>query len=98
MKGGYIYILANKPYGTLYIGVTSDLLRRVYQHKNHHGGEKAFSTKYDTCNLVYYEQYGDIRDALNREKRLKRYKRAWKIELIENGNPDWRDLYTELIG
>ena len=90
-------MLASGKNGTLYIGVTSDLIKRVWQHKNHALGEKSFSTKYDVVNLVYYEEYSCIYDALNREKRLKRYKRKWKIELIEKDNPGWRDLYKDIL-
>ena len=96
MKSGYVYILASNKNGTLYIGVTSDLVKRIWQHKNDEAGEKAFSSKYDVKKLVYYEEYGDIYDALNREKRLKRYERKWKIELIEKENPGWRDLYDNI--
>jgi putative endonuclease len=97
MKVGYVYILASEKNGTLYIGVTSDLVKRVYQHKTHAMGAKSFSAKYSVLKLVYYEEFGDIYNAINREKRLKRYKRDWKIELIEKENPGWRDLYDKII-
>jgi putative endonuclease len=97
MKECYVYILASDKNGTLYIGVTSDIIKRVWQHKEHQAGKKAFTTKYEVTKLVYYEQYGDIYTALNREKRLKRYKRQWKIDLIEKDNPGWRDLYDEIV-
>jgi putative endonuclease len=96
MKIGYVYILASGKNGTLYIGVTSDLAKRVWEHKNHVMGKKSFSAKYDVTKLVYYEECGDMYDALNREKRLKRYERKWKIELIEKDNPGWRDLYDDI--
>lgn len=91
----YVYILASKKNGTLYIGVTTDLQKRVWQHK---AGEIAgFTKKYGVKQLVYYEFYDDYWDAANREKRLKNWNRAWKIELIERENPHWRDLYDGLF-
>jgi len=89
---GYVYFMASKPYGTLYLGVTSDLLKRCYEHKNS-VHEKSFSAKYDTNTLVYYEAYESIEEAIKREKQLKNWKRQWKIELIEKQNPYWLDLY-----
>ena len=91
----YIYIITNKQNGTLYIGVTSDLIRRVYEHKN--GVFDGFSKKYNIKNLVYYEVYEDIDEAIKREKQLKKWNRAWKIELIEEFNKSWKDLYDEII-
>jgi putative endonuclease len=93
-KSGYTYILFNKRNGTLYIGVTSDLLRRIYEHK-----EKlvdGFTRKYDVDKLGYYEAFGDIVDAIAREKQLKAGSRSKKLELIEGMNPQWRDLYEEI--
>jgi len=90
MKDYYIYILTNKKYGTLYIGITNNLLRRVYEHKN--GAIKGFTKKYNLNKLVYFEQINDINSAILREKRLKKWNRAWKIELIESINPEWKDL------
>jgi len=84
-KPGYVYILASKPNGTLYIGVTSDLAKRVYQHKT--GAVDGFSKKHNTNRLVYYEQHADIRDAIQREKRLKHWLRRWKLRLIREHNP-----------
>ncbi len=95
MKNYYVYILASKRNGTLYIGVTNDLIRRVYEHKNNI--IKGFTEKYEVHNLVHYEIANDINAAITREKRLKKWKRQWKIELIEKDNPDWRDLYYDLI-
>jgi len=95
MKTYYVYILASKRNGTLYIGVTNDLLRRVYEHKNNL--ISGFTEKYCVHRLVYYEQYSDIESALEREKHLKVWKRKWKIELIEKENPKWRDLYEDLM-
>jgi putative endonuclease len=95
MKSYYVYILASKRNGTLYIGVTNDLVRRAYDHKSN--VIQGFTEKYGVHNLVYYESYTDVRDALTREKRLKKWKRQWKIDLIESVNPDWRDLYSLII-
>ena len=91
----YVYILANKRNGTLYIGVTNDLIKRVFEHK-----EKlveGFSKKYDLSLLVYFESTSDINSAIEREKQIKRWNRAWKLRLIEKDNPNWEDLYSELI-
>ena len=95
MKSYYVYILASKRNGTLYVGVTNDLVRRAYDHKSN--VIQGFTEKYGVHNLVYYESYTDVRDALTREKRLKKWKRQWKINLIETKNPDWRDLYEQII-
>ena len=95
MKPYYVYILASRKNGTLYIGVTNDLVRRAYDHKNN--VIQGFTEKYGVHALVYYESYTDVRDALTREKRLKKWKRQWKIDLIESKNPDWKDLYSEII-
>lgn len=89
-----VYILASKPKGTLYVGVTSNLLKRVWEHK-----EKlveGFTKKYNVSKLVYFEQTNSIGSALQREKQLKNWQRVWKIELIEKNNPGWRDLYFDL--
>jgi putative endonuclease len=85
-----VYILASKPYGTLYIGVTSDLIARLYQHRS--GQVKGFSSKYAVKRLARFEQFGDMASAIAREKQLKRWHRQWKINLIESENPDWHDL------
>ena len=95
MKIGYVYILASRRNGTIYVGVTSDLVKRVYEHKNHLA--KGFTDKYNVDKLVYYEQFDDIISAIAREKQLKPWKRKWKLDLIEKDNPDWRDLYDEII-
>ena len=81
--------------GTLYIGVTKDLIRRVYEHKNNL--VEGFTKEYSVHLLVYYEIHNDINNAIQREKRLKKWNRAWKIELIEKENPEWKDLYSGLI-
>ena len=91
MKTYYVYILASKRNGTLYIGVTNDLLRRVYEHKNNL--IEGFTSKYQVHQLVYYENTSEVTAALHREKQLKKLKRAWKIELIGKNNPQWIDLY-----
>lgn len=94
-KNFYVYILASKRNGTLYVGVTSNLPQRMYQHKN--GLFKGFSKKYNVKRLVYFEQHRDGVGALTREKQLKKWKRLWKINLIEKNNPDWNDLYGSLF-
>jgi putative endonuclease len=90
----FVYILASKKNGTLYTGVTNDLLKRVHEHKNNL--IPGFTSKYGVHNLVCYERYADIYAAIAREKRIKKWKRAWKMELIEKTNPEWRDLYNDL--
>ncbi|PSH67389.1 GIY-YIG nuclease family protein [Phyllobacterium sophorae] len=91
---GYVYILANHKHGTLYIGVTSDLAGRMYQHRE--GYTPGFAWRYGCARLVWYEEHGLIVDAIQREKSLKRWHRQWKIELIESINPNWEDLYATL--
>jgi putative endonuclease len=95
MKNYYVYILSSKRNGTLYIGVTSNLPNRVYQHKMRQ--IKGFTEKYNINKLVYYEQGEDSIGAIAREKQLKKWKRQWKIELIEKENPNWKDLYHDII-
>jgi putative endonuclease len=90
----YVYILASRIGGTLYIGVTNDLVRRVYEHKSKF--VSGFTSKYDVYRLVYYEQFEDVEAAIHREKRLKKWKREWKIALIERVNPNWADLYPSI--
>ena len=90
----FIYILASKRNGTLYIGVTNNLLERVNQHKNNL--VDGFTKKYGVHNLVYYEVYKSIDDAIAREKCMKKWKRKWKLELIESSNPNWEDLFHTL--
>lgn len=94
MKCYYVYILASGKNGTLYIGVTGDLIRRVMEHKN--GKIAGFTEKYKTNQLVYYEQTATIISAIEREKQMKAWKRSWKINLIEAVNPQWRDLYEDI--
>lgn len=95
-KKYYVYILASKRNGTLYTGVTSNLENRVYQHKSNL--IKGFTSAYGVHHLVYYEVYNDIYDAILREKRIKKWERRWKLELIEAVNPDWQDLYGNESG
>jgi putative endonuclease len=90
-----VYILASKRNGTLYIGVTSELAARVWQHKSK--AVEGFTAKYDVDRLVYYEAHGSAEAAIVREKQLKKWRRSWKLELIESLNPEWRDLYEELL-
>ncbi len=96
MKKYYIYILASKRNGTLYIGITNNIARGIYEHRNNLF--EGFTKKYGVHRLVYVEVYHDVRDALKREKQLKKWNRAWKIALIEKENPEWADLYEMLIG
>ncbi len=91
----YVYILTNKVYGTLYTGVTNSLLNRIYEHKNKI--YEGFTRKYGVSRLVYYEIIDGIEAAIAREKQLKNWHRQWKINLINQKNPEWRDLYTEVI-
>jgi len=93
-KQMFVYILASKRNGTLYIGVTSDLRKRVWEHKNHL--VDGFTKKYNVDRLVYYEVHDNPTTAIQREKSLKRWHRDWKLKLIEKGNPGWDDLYVKL--
>jgi putative endonuclease len=95
MKTYFIYIMASKKNGTLYIGMTNDLIRRVWQHKN--DINEGFTQKYGIHRLVYFESTHDVQAAITREKQLKKWNRQWKINLIEAENPEWRDLYEELL-
>jgi len=95
-KTYYVYILASKRNGTLYVGVTSDLARRVSEHRD--GVVRGFTKKYGVKRLVYFESFGDIHDAIHRESRLKKYKREWKMNLIQKDNAEWNDLYETVIG
>ena len=93
-KGGFVYILASRRNGTLYVGVTSDLVRRVFEHRE--GLISGFTQTYGVKSLVWYERHDDIESAIVRETRIKGWKRAWKLELIEAVNPEWYDLYVTL--
>ncbi len=90
----YVYILASKKNGTLYIGITDNLIKRIYEHKN--DIVEGFTKKYQVHTLVYYEIAEEIMSAFAREKQLKNWKRKWKLALIEKSNPGWKDLYREL--
>lgn len=93
-KGGWVYIMANRYRGTLYVGVTSDLPSRVHHHRTGQGSE--FCRDYNLTKLVWTERFDSIEEAITFEKRLKRWRRDWKFDLIENANPDWDDLYDRL--
>jgi putative endonuclease len=95
MASYYVYILASGRNGTLYIGVTNDLVRRVAEHKS--GDAEGFTKKYGVNRLVWFEETSDINAAIQREKTMKRWRRAWKLSVIEEVNPQWRDLYEDLI-
>jgi len=95
-KPGYVYILASARNGTLYIGVTSNLIQRIHQHRE--GQVPGFTAKHGVHRLVYYEVIDQIEVAIAREKAMKKWRRKWKLELIEKENPDWRDLYPTLTG
>ncbi|MFC3677689.1 GIY-YIG nuclease family protein [Ferrovibrio xuzhouensis] len=94
MAGGWIYIVTDKPYGTLYTGVTSDIQRRAWEHRE--AVADGFTKRHGLKRLVYIEAHDTIQDAILREKRVKRWRRAWKIELIQSVNPTWADLYDTL--
>jgi len=96
MTGGYVYILASKRNGTLYVGVTARLSERVAAHKSKTGSK--FTSKYGVARLVYLERYDRIQDAIIREKQLKNWRRSWKLQLIERQNSDWTDLSFDLHG
>lgn len=93
-KTSYVYILASRPYGTIYTGVTSDLVRRIWQHKE--GVVAGFTRKYKVHTLVWYEVHTDIIAAITREKQIKEWPRNWKVNLIQSTNPGWLDLYPAL--
>ena len=93
--GGWVCIMASAPHGTLYAGVTSDISRRVFEHREGVGG--AFCRRYGVRRLVHSEPFGDISNAIHREKRLKKWPRAWKIKLIEETNSRWEDLYETIL-
>ena len=95
MKQPSVYMLASQRNGTLYIGVTSDLIKRVWEHKQ--DSVEGFTKKYGVHDLVWYEQHEDMLAAIAREKTLKEWQRAWKLELIEKMNPQWKDLYEDLV-
>jgi putative endonuclease len=90
MKGGWVYIMTNRPFGTLYVGVTNDIARRAWEHR--HGAGSAFTSRYRLFRLVYMERYDEIIAAIQREKNMKHWPRAWKLNLIVAQNPLWEDL------
>jgi putative endonuclease len=92
--GYYVYMLASRPRGTLYIGVTGDLVGRVFEHRS--GTVPGFTCRYGVSRLVWFEVFDDVSAAIQREKTMKHWLRAWKIALIEQANPTWRDLYDEI--
>lgn len=94
MEEGWLYIVCNKRNGTLYLGVTSHLQRRIWQHRE--GLIEGFSKKYGCSRLVWVQHFSNLHDARQREWQMKKWKRAWKIELIERDNPDWRDLWDDM--
>ena len=93
-KGGFVYIMASRRNGTLYLGVTSDLPKRTWEHRE--GIVEGFTKRYGCKMLVWYEQHDDIEEAILRERRMKEWKRAWKLRVVEEMNPDWDDLF-ELV-
>ena len=95
MKQPCVYILASSRNGTLYIGVTSDLVKRIWEHKN--DATEGFTEKYAVHTLVWFEQHDTMESAISREKAIKKWERAWKLELIEKENPEWEDLYLEIV-
>jgi len=94
MKGGWIYIMTNHPDGTLYVGVTSDIARRAWEHRE--GVVEGFTKQYGLKRLVYIERHEDIESAIQREKMIKHWSRAWKVQLLHAVNPNWDDLYDTL--
>jgi len=95
-KAFYVYVLASRRNGTLYVGVTSDLVQRAWQHKE--GFVSGFTKEHDVKKLVWYEQHETAESTITREKQIKKWNRAWKVELIETANPYWNDLYPQVAG
>ena len=91
-----VYLLASARNGTLYVGVTSDLVKRIYEHK--HGMADGFTKKYAVKMLVWFEMSSDITAAITREKKIKKWNRLWKLRLVDQSNPEWRDLYADILG
>ncbi len=96
MRGGFVYIMSNRPNGTLYTGVTADIVRRVYQHRT--GTGAGFCRRYGLKRLIWFEFHDEIVQAIQRETNIKYWPRAWKVRLIERMNPTWEDLYLRLVG
>ncbi|MBC9248781.1 hypothetical protein A9179_00685 [Pseudomonas alcaligenes] len=95
LKGPAVYILASQRNGTLSVGVTSDLIKRIWEHRD--GCIEGFTQRYDVHQLVYYEMHESMPGAIEREKQLKKWRREWKLRLIEASNPEWRDLWEEIV-
>jgi putative endonuclease len=95
MMGGWVYIVTNRPFGTLYIGVTNDIGRRAWEHRQ--GSGSSFTSRYALTRLVFMERHEDIVTAIRRERSIKRWSRRWKLDLIETQNPEWEDLFEYLI-
>ncbi len=93
-EAAYVYIMTNKPYGTLYVGVTSDLVKRVWEHRE--GFVKGFTKEHGLKSLVWYEQHASMVEAITREKQIKKWHRDWKVNLIQEMNPNWDDLYGSI--
>jgi putative endonuclease len=96
MRGGWVYIMANRPFGSLYTGVTNDIVRRAWEHRT--GACRGFTARYRVAMLAFFERYEDILTAIQREKNIKHWPRRWKSNLIETQNPGWHDLYPTLLG
>jgi putative endonuclease len=94
VKKYYVYILASKKNGTLYTGITSDLVKRIHEHKQEHA--ESFTKKYDVRTLVHFDVFEDAENAIKHEKKIKKWPRQWKINTIEKNNPDWNDLYEQI--
>jgi putative endonuclease len=94
MLGGWVYVMTNRPNGTLYVGVTNDLARRVWEHRE--GVAEGFTKRYGLKRLVYFERHDDIGRAIQREKNIKHWPRAWKVRIILDANPEWNDLSETL--
>ena len=95
MKGGWVNVMTNRLHGTLYVGVTNDVVRRAYEHRTE--ASPGFTKRYGLHRLVHFEWHEDIRSAIQREKNIKEWPRAWKVRLIGHSNPEWRDLYDDLF-
>jgi putative endonuclease len=95
MRGGWVYIMGYRPNGTIYVGVTNDIVRRTYEHRT--GAFPGFTKRYGLRRLVWFERHEDIRLAIQREKNIKEWPRAWKTRMVRHANPKWRDLYPDLL-
>ena len=91
----YVYLITNKPYGTLYVGVTRDLVKRIYEHRG--GFVEGFSNQHDLGRLVWFEAHKDVKSAIEREKKVKKWRRDWKVNLVQTENPTWDDLYQSIL-